>query len=277
MPEGPETRRVADKLASAIVGKKVIKLMFAQPHLKQWQAAFNNMTVASLDTYGKAIVTRFVDSDRSKALNIYTHNQLYGRWVICAANQVPPTKRQLRLGIYTREQWALLYSASDIFVLSDKEVPEHPFIKKLGRDVLSAETTLDYVIDRLLSATYRKRQIGGFLTEQSFLAGLGNYLRCEILFVAGILPWRKPVELQKQQIQKLAETILRLPRQAYQSESITNDLDTAKTLMAQGSSLEEARFWVFRREGLKCYRCGNLIISKKSAGQVCYLCEKCQK
>ena len=139
MPEGPEIRKAADKVANAIVGKEVIALTFGQPHLKKWEAVFAGLRVDSIQTYGKAMVTRFISAGSESTHNIYTHNQLYGRWVICPANQMPASTRQLRLGIYTKDTWALLYSASDIFVLSDSEVPEHPFIKKLGKDILNAD------------------------------------------------------------------------------------------------------------------------------------------
>jgi endonuclease-8 len=273
MPEGPEIRKAADKIAQAIAGKSVIKLEFGLSRLKKWEAEFAGMQVASVETYGKAMLTRFENKHQNTAkasLSIYSHNQLYGRWVCCPANLVPPSTRQLRIGIYTVDNWALLYSASDIFVLHDAEVPQHPFIKKLGRDVLKPETTTDHIVERLISPAYRHRQIGGFLTEQSFLAGLGNYLRCDILFVAGIHPARKPSELGSLKIRKLAEEIIRIPRQSYQTESITNDLAAVDKLMAQGSSLEDARFWVFRREGLPCYRCGEKIIKKKTGGQPCW-------
>jgi endonuclease-8 len=274
MPEGPEIRKAADKVAQAIVGKEVIKLEFGLSLLKKWEPDFIGLQVTGVDTYGKAMVTRFQGSATS--LNIYSHNQLYGRWVCCPPHQVPPSNRQLRIGIYTKDQWALLYSASDIFVLRDEEVPEHPFIKKLGKDVLHPKTTVEHIREKLLSPAYRNRQLGGFLTEQSFLAGLGNYLRCDILFVAGILPMRKPSELSIAKIQKLAEEILRIPRQSYQTESITNDLVTVKKLLAEGSSLEHARFLVFHREGLPCYECGSKILKKNTGGQPCYICESCQ-
>ena len=279
MPEGPEIRKAADKLREAIVGKKVTKLTFGQAHLQKWQDAFTGLHVDSIQTYGKAMVTRFTDTktSSSEALNIYTHNQLYGRWVVCPAGQIPPSNRQLRLNIQTKENWALLYSASDIFVLKDDEVSNHPFIKKLGKDVLSPETTVDYIQKRLLSPSYLNRQIGCFLLEQSFVAGLGNYLRCDILFTMGIHPTTKPSQLNSKQISALSKEILRMPRQSYQTESITNDLATVKKLMEEGSSLENARFWVFHREGLPCYRCGTPIIKKSIGGQPCYLCEKCQK
>ena len=276
MPEGPEIRKAADKLEQAIINKPILKVEFGLPRLKQFAAEFNDVRVAAVDTYGKAMVTRFASEKHPQGLNIYTHNQLYGRWVICEAGNVPASKRQLRLAIHTPDQWALLYSASDIEVLNDRQIREHPLISKLGKDVLDTQTSVEHISDRLLSANYRNRQLGGFLTEQSFLAGLGNYLRCEILFVAGLHPSTKPADLSPDQIKLLAQTILRLPRQSYRTASITNDLDVVEKLLAQGVPLENARFRVFRRDGLPCYRCASAIIKKTSGGQPCYICERCQ-
>ena len=276
MPEGPEIRKAADKVAKSIVGKTVLNLTFGQDHLKEWQSEFTGMTIKAIDTYGKAMVTRFEGVDGSH-LNIYSHNQLYGRWVCCPANQAPSSTRQLRIGIYTETDWALLYSASDIFVLTDKEVQQHPFIQKIGKDVLHETTTVGDVLEKLTSAAYHNRQLGGFLTEQSFFAGLGNYLRCDILFEARILPEKKPSQLSVKKLQKLAEEILRIPRQSYQTDSVTNDLPTVKKLLAEGSSLEHARFLVFHREGLPCYTCGSAVIKRKTGGQPCYICEVCQR
>lgn len=277
MPEGPEIRKVADKVEKAVANKPILKIKFGQAHLKHKEAEFTDVTIKKIKTYGKAMVTRFKSPNHPEGLNIYTHNQLYGRWVCCPANQVPPSNRQLRLAIYTPDKWALLYSASDIFVLNDQEVLDHPFIKKIGKDVLNPATTVSFIKDRLLSTTYRNRQLGGFLTEQSFVAGLGNYLRCDVLFVAKIHPSKKASELNDEQLNKLSQAILDLPRQSYNTDSITNDLERVEKLLAQGPSLEDARFWTFRRDGLPCYDCGARILKKKMGGQACYLCEICQK
>ena len=160
--------------------------------------------------------------------------------------------------------------------MTDDELIAHPFIRKLGKDVLQPETTIEHVLKQLNSTAYRNRQLGGFLTEQSFIAGLGNYLRCDILFSAGILPCTKPAQLSKEKLEVLAREVLRIPRQSYQTKSITNDPITVKKLLAEGSSLEHARFLVFRREGLSCYKCGTTIIKKKTGGQPCYICKVCQ-
>ncbi len=277
MPEGPEIRKAADKVEKTIINKSILKVEFGQAHLKEREAEFSGAIVEKIETYSKAMVTRFKSANHPDGLNIYTHNQLYGRWVCCPANQAPPSNRQLRLAIYTPDKWALLYSASDIFILNDQEVLDHPFIKKIGKDVLNKTTTVSYIKERLLSPAYRNRQLGNFLTEQSFIAGLGNYLRCDILFVSKIHPSKKVLELSEEQINTLSQAILDLPRQSYNTDSMTNDLDNVKALLAQGVDLENARFWVFRRDGSPCYDCGTKIIKKKMGGQACYLCEACQK
>lgn len=72
MPEGPEIRKAADKVAQALVGRTVVKLEFGQKHLKKWQSHFIGLKVKAIDTYGKAMVTRF-ESSNKECLNIYSH------------------------------------------------------------------------------------------------------------------------------------------------------------------------------------------------------------
>ncbi len=271
MPEGPEIRRAADQVAAAIKGKKVEQLFFAFDQLKPYEQLLAETTVCAVDTFGKAMLTRF-----SNGLNIYSHNQLYGRWYCCAVGDHPDIKRQLRLAIHNNSHSALLYSASDIAVLKDDEISNHPFIKKLGPDVLTPETDISTIIGRLQERRFYNRQLGGLLTDQSFVAGLGNYLRCEILFMAGLSPNQRPRQLDNSQTERLATAILALPRQSYETGGITNELHQARQMIRSGASFEEARFRVFRREGKPCYHCGTAIVRIIQAGQPAYLCPACQ-
>ncbi|HHL45381.1 MAG TPA: endonuclease VIII [Gammaproteobacteria bacterium] len=272
MPEGPEIRRAADQVAAAIKGKKVERLFFAFEHLKAYEQQLAGTTVQAVDTFGKAMLTRF-----SNGMNIYSHNQLYGRWYCTKAGEQPDIGRQLRLAIYCPRDAALLYSASEISVLLNDEIGNHPFIKKLGPDVLHPDTEMTTITRRLREKRFHKRQLGSLLTDQSFVAGLGNYLRCEILFVAGLSPTQRPKQLDNYSLEQLATAILELPRQSYQSGGITNELSRARQLIEEGASFEEARFHLFRREGKPCYHCGTAIVRTIQAGQPTYLCPHCQK
>ncbi len=272
MPEGPEIRRAAEQVAAAVAGREVRQLYFAFDHLKRYESLLAESAIRAVETYGKAMLIRF-----SCGLSIYSHNQLYGRWYICKAGGRPRTRRQLRLAIDNGECSALLYSASDIAVLRDDEIAVHPFIGKLGPDVLSPQTSEAMIIERLRDKRFRNRQLGGLLTAQSFVAGLGNYLRSEILFVSGLSPACQPKQLDERQLEQLATAILVLPRQSYETDGITNEPHNARRLIQQGASFEEARFWVFRRESRPCYRCGTPIVRVRRGGQPVYLCPHCQR
>jgi len=271
MPEGPEIRRAADEIKGAVEGKKV-RIKFGLDELKKWEPTLSDVFLHSINTHGKAIVTSFANE-----LNIFSHNQLYGRWVCCPAGEIPNINRQLRLAIHAKDQSALLYSASDIMVLHDEELKTHPYLSKLGPDVLNPELTAGQIVKLLSSKRFYNRQLGGFLSDQSFVAGLGNYLRCEILFAARCHPQTKATKLTKRALNGLADKILQLPRQSYLHDGITNDLATAKRLMKNGADFEAARFKVFRRQGLPCYICGSGIVRKNMGGQACYFCPSCQQ
>ena len=127
---------------------------------------------------GKALLTELSD------LAIYSHNQLYGRWFVVERGEELQTGRQLRLALHTRRHACLLYSASDIEVLRAGDVESHSFISKLGPDVLDEATTDQTIATRYAEPQFQGRQLGSLLLDQGFLAGLGNYLRSEILFCA---------------------------------------------------------------------------------------------
>ena len=131
MPEGPEIRRAADELAAAIAGQQVTHVFFAFDHLQPFANRLQGETVCQVTARGKAILTRF-----SNGLTLYTHNQLYGHWRIITGDEYPASSRQLRLAIHTGKHAALLYSASDISILNDAELRQHPYISRLGPDLL---------------------------------------------------------------------------------------------------------------------------------------------
>ena len=272
MPEGPEIRRAAIEVAAAVEGKTALSIQFGQEKLQHWGPTLSGRKVLAIETRGKAMLTRL---DNGYA--IYTHNQLYGRWYCVPAGKLPETHRTLRLSIHTRDQWALLYSASDIAVITDSAIETHPFLAKLGPDVLDLRTTPEVIEARLLDKAFRRRRLGNFLTDQRFVAGLGNYLRCEILYSAQLSPARKPGELDPSTRSLLARLIVELPRQSLETAGITNDPVHAQALLDSGATYEAARFLVFRREGEPCYRCGHPIRKIRSAGQACYVCPSCQR
>jgi len=250
----------------------VEELFFAFEHLKQFEDAFCGETVEQIETYGKAMLTRF-----SNGWNIYSHNQLYGKWQVVKRGKIPETNRQLRLAIHVAGKSALLYSASDIEVLPDEEVAAHPFISRIGPDLLSEQVTFEQVKARFLDKRFFRRGLLSLLLDQKFLAGLGNYLRSEVLFVAGVHPSMRPKDCSQQQIDRLAHACLNLSRQSYQTKGITNDLRRVERLKSEGYTRREYRHYVFVRHGLSCYTCDTTIVKEISGGRKYCYCPACQQ
>ncbi len=271
MPEGPEIRRQRDRLQQALGGSPARRIRFHLPALAKWNGVFDGCRILGFESRGKALLTHL-----EGGCSLYSHNQLYGRWWIVPPGRPPETRRSLRLAIEGEQAWGLLYSASEIQVWETARLAEHPFLRRLGPDVLDARTTTATVLERLEAAPWRNRRLGSLLTDQSFLAGPGNYLRCEILFVSGLHPERRPRDLAPARLAQLADAILHLPRQSWATGGVTCDLRRYEALRRAGAAFEAARFFVYRRAGAPCYRCGGPVRFERRGGQGCYLCPTCQ-
>ena len=66
-----------------------------------------------------------------------------------------------------------------------------------------------------INPKFVRRQLSGLLLDQGFLAGVGNYLRSEILFDAGISPYRKVGSLTESELENLAKSAIGITALAY--------------------------------------------------------------
>lgn len=263
MPEGPEIRRAADTLAAAVLDQPLTLAWFAFPTLQRYQQMLRGERIVQVETRGKALLIHF-----SNRLTMYSHNQLYGVWRVAAAGELPDTGRELRVRFETAQRAILLYSASDIGMWRREEIEQHPFLQRLGPDVLDERLTVSQVAERLLSPGFRRRQLGGLLLDQRFLAGLGNYLRVEILWQAELAATLRPQDLTPPQLERLALALLDLPRLSYQTR------DRIDGERHHGALF---RFKVFHRAGEPCERCGTVIDRATLSGRPFYWCANCQK
>lgn len=263
MPEGPEIRRAADALAAAVIDQPLTEVGFAFPQLKHYRDRLIGERIIAIEPRGKALLTHF-----SNGLTLYSHNQLYGVWKVVKAGETPETKRDLRVRLETADRAILLYSASDITVGPREEIEQHPFLQRIGPDVLDMTLTVAAVEQRLLSPAFRRRQLGGMLLDQAFLAGLGNYLRAEILWQAELAPQHKPQDLAPETLQRLAEALLAVPRLSYQTRGQVDENRHHGALFS---------FKVFHRSGEPCERCGAMIERTTLSSRPFYWCPGCQK
>jgi len=271
MPEGPEIWRTADKLNDALQGKSVNECFFYHEELKPFENRLPGTTVKRVEPRGKALVT-FFDGDWC----MYSHNQLYGKWFVEEAGDLPDTGRSLRVALHNDKFSALLYSASEIKMMPQDELENHSYLQKLGPDVVHPDTTVQHILDQYENDTFQNRKLTTLLLDQAFLSGVGNYLRSEILFDSKISPSFKLRETTDEQKQQLAQVSRKLARRSYETKGITNNPTIVEALKREGASRREYRHFAYGRADDRCYRCGTEIEVMDTGGRKLYYCPSCQ-
>ncbi|NDY96647.1 endonuclease VIII [Wenzhouxiangella limi] len=267
MPEGPEMYRMAQKVAETVAAAPLTEVWFAYPHLQARAAELAGQRVCRVRTQGKALLIEF-----EQGHTIYTHNQLYGRWMFSAPDRRPDTRRQLRLALSTLQRSALLYSASQIDLIEPGRLADHPFLRRAGLDVLSTSADPAAIEEWIAQPRFARRRLGHLLLDQSFLAGVGNYLRSEILYLARLHPDTRPVDLGGDQRRALATAVSDLMWRSVETGGITNDAARVAALRKAGWRRRDYRHFVFGRAGQSCFECDRAVAKIVVAGRRLYLC-----
>ena len=271
MPEGPEIRRAADALAEVLVGQKVTLVKFGLPRLRREASRLKDRKIKDIETRGKALLTHF-----DHGLSIYSHNQLYGVWQVVEGHQLPKSNRSLRLLLQTRTHSAILYSASDISVWPTPELDQHPFLAKIGPDIMDRNLTWRDIAARLRDPRFASKELAALYLDQAFLAGNGNYLRSEILHDARIHHRRRPEELSRGELGRLSRSTLAISRRSYETGGITLAAGLTRALKRKGLGRDWRRFYVFGRDDFPCYHCGDSVLRKEVGSRRLYYCPRCQ-
>ena len=271
MPEGPEIRRAADKLAQVLEGQVITTVRFGLPKLRRYAKQLRQQRVTRIETRGKALLTHF-----DHGYSIYSHNQLYGVWQVADGHWLPSTNRSLRLLLQTESHSAILYSASDISVWPTAELVEHPFLAKIGPDIMDDNLTWRDIAARLREDRFAGKELCALYLDQAFLAGNGNYLRSEIIHDAHLNPRSRPRDLSRGELGRLARSTLAISRRSYETGGITLNPRLSNALQKKGLSRGRRRFYVFEREGAPCYYCGESIHRREVGSRRLYHCPRCQ-
>jgi formamidopyrimidine-DNA glycosylase len=226
---------------------------------------------------------------------------MWGRWQTVGptrrkskAIELPEKDRRERARIVVNGAAAILLSAPIFNVGEGDPYDVIEILATLGPDALpySRRFNRKEFLHRLLAAEHNDETIGAALLNQRIVAGLGNYLRAEILFNCKLNPWLTAGEIGERNINCLLKTIPRLARDAYEHGATATDEDRKR--MASDPSLVYVpgreygtRHLVFRRTNLPCLRCGEKVrqlrqrtsqvdADEEERTRIVYFCPKCQ-
>jgi endonuclease VIII len=267
MPEGPEIRRAAQAVHRAVAGQP-LRMTLAHPTLAPMERALRGAVVESVRARSKAMLTCFSTGDV-----LYSHNQLYGEWVVDRPDE-PLLARAIRLVLDTGAQRAVLYSATDLAWLRRGEESRHPYLARLGPEVLDEAVGVREIAARL--ALFPRRRLADALLDQHVLAGLGNYLRSEIAFVARLDPWRRLGELSDAERHRLASAVQQITHRSFRTDGVCVPTALYRAERKAGASYEAARFHVFDRAQQPCRACGATIERGTLGGRKLFVCVACQ-
>jgi endonuclease-8 len=126
----------------------------------------------------------------------------------------------------------------------------------LGPDIMSEDCLDDYIIDAI---TLSKESIGETLLDQTVLSGIGNVAKSESLFLSGIHPQIRAIDLSNDQSRSLIENIQHVMWESYRA----------------GGRWPNR---VYRRARNRCFECGTRIrmIRQGKQNRSTYFCPGCQ-
>ncbi|MEO7364119.1 MAG: bifunctional DNA-formamidopyrimidine glycosylase/DNA-(apurinic or apyrimidinic site) lyase [Candidatus Saccharimonadales bacterium] len=287
MPELPEVETVRLGLQRLLPGRQVARVDF------DWPKSFPN---APTDVQSFLVQATVVDvRRRAKVLMIdldteYTlviHLKMTGQLVFRSHTErfgaghpndsligTLPDK-STRVTLSFSDGSALYFNDQRKFgwvrLLPTVEVENLVFFLKVGPEPLKPDFSWQVLRDRALRR--KNSNIKAVLLDQTVLAGIGNIYADESLWGARIHPETLVSDISSAQFKKLHTEIVTVLSLAIEKGGST-DKNYVSAEGKRGSYLDFAR--AFRREGLPCPRCANIIIKTRVAGRGTHTCPHCQ-
>ena len=266
MPEGPEVRKYADSLNAVLAGKPIkafeARTREAKAWLKENETQLIGRRVLRVTSHGKHLLG-FIHG----GYYFHSHLMMWGRWQVVKSVALPLERdRRERARVLVDDSAAILLSAPIFNVGKGDPYKQIENLSTLGADVLPAKGKFNKreFRRRLLLEEYRGVSIGAALLNQRILAGLGNYLRAEVLFNCRLNPWRKVEDLKEPELKCLEYTAPELALRSYLSDATASEEERARmradqSLVYQSGRDFGTRHLVFHRTNLPCLSCGETI------------------
>ena len=292
MPEGPEVRKYADALDAALTGRAITSLEARTKDARKWlhenEQRLVGRRVERVVSHGKHLLG-YIEGD----FFFHSHLMMWGRWQTFGPTTLPEKDRRERARIVVKRGAAILLSAPIFNVGEGDPYKKIEILSTLGPDALPyrGRFARQEFLRRLHE--HEEETIGAALLNQRIVAGLGNYLRAEILFNCKLNPWLTVGELTQRNLSCLSKTIPRLTRDAYERGATAAEEDRKRmasdpSLVYQPGREYGTRHMVFRRTNLPCLRCGEKIRQlrqktiqdqddEEERTRIVYFCAKCQK
>jgi endonuclease VIII len=271
MPEGDTIFRAARTLHRALAGRTVTRFDSVYPALTNVDVdtPVAGRTIVAVTSRGKHLLMMF-----SGDLILHTHMRMNGSWHIYKPGErwrLQP--RDMRVVVETEAYVAVGFNVPVAEFMNSRELERHRQIQALGPDLTDPAFDRAEVIRRLRAADNPTME--ELILNQRVLSGIGNVLKSETLFVAGINPFGAGTDVSDEALDRMLTVALRLMKMnVVESQSMTRAFGHRTT----GSLDPKAGQWVYGRAGKPCRKCGTPIMLRSSGAdaRLTYWCPRCQ-
>lgn len=260
MPEGPECL-IMSEIIYNVVGKKLIDIEIIKGRYKKngppenFEEFTDEFPIKLLDVNckGKMIYLEF-----SNDWFLVSNLGLTGEWEYVSGEM---NNNDGNVIFDFGKGGKLLYhdtmSYGQFRIFNDRQIMKS-LIDKLGVDVLTKDITMSEFREILSKKKNLNKPIVEVISDQSNFAGIGNYLRSEILYAAKINPFMKTEDIlnDAHDMKSLKKWVFNLPRKSYRKNGSGNYVTDG-----------EMKFAIYKQ---KFDPNGNKVQSKKFKNQTVY-------
>jgi endonuclease-8 len=263
VPEGHTIHRLARDFAQAFGGRPVA---VSNPQGRFTDAALlDGRVMEQVDAHGKHLFLGFDDD-----WWVHVHLGLFGR-VTQGDRPEPPARGAVRLRLVGETRYADLRGPTRCALVD--EADKHAVQARLGEDPLRAQSDGARAVARLRR---RRTPAGAVLLDQSVVAGVGNVYRSEVLHRAGVHPLQPANEVPEQTWEAVWRDLQTLMRAGVRANRIVTTRPEHRARRS-GAVRRSDAYYVYRRTGEPCRRCGVPVLSTELAGRAVFWCPGCQK
>lgn len=255
MPEGHTLHRLAREHRGLLAGD-VVRVTSPQGRFADGASQLDGEVVTSVEAWGKHLFYGF----ESGAV-LHVHLGLFGKFR--RHRQPAPLPRgAVRLRLENEEICIDLHGPTACELIDPDQ--RESLLGRIGPDLLRDDAKKSVAWQRIARS---KRAIGALLLDQKTISGVGNVYRAEGLFIAGIHPETRGVDLEPRDFTRLWKTLVAMLREGVEAGFI-NTVDDSR------HRRRGRRTWVYKQK--TCMRCDENIRVWELANRTMYACERCQ-
>ena len=268
MPEAPDLQVVKEVLQRRLVGQKVTSAQVVKPTVLRSLASedfagdISGRRFESVERRGKFLLLG-LSGDRHLAINPMLTGGLWycspSEWVLKRVCIILTLDGGQQLRYFDEREMGMVYYTASA------QLAGIPRLKDQGPDVLDEPLTFEGFCDRLRKL---HGEIKGILTRGRVVSGIGNAYADEVLFAAGIFPFRKRRTLSEEELRRLHQALYTVPAEA---------VEVLRERMGEDIHLKIRDFLRIHGKGDQpCPQCGGAVTTISANQRLTNYCRRCQ-